>query len=75
MKKFDLVEFKDKTPGSTGLSHDGIYVYLGECEMKDSANGWRKAIIYSDYHNPEKIYIREEKDFINKFKKVYAEEI
>ena len=74
MKKFDLVEFKDKNPGSTGLSHKGIYVYLGECEMKDST-GWRTAIIYSDYHDSEKVYVREKEDFMKKFKKVYGEKI
>lgn len=64
-KKGSLVEFKDKSPGSTGLSHDGIYEYLGECEMKDSSLGWTTAILYSrDGH----IYAREKNDFIKKFK-------
>lgn len=61
-----LVEFKDKSPGSTGLSHEGIYEYLGEVEMKDSTLGWVKAVVYSrDGHT----YVREKEDFVKKFKR------
>lgn len=67
MKQFDIVEFKDKTPGSTGLSHDNKYMYLGECEMKDSSKNWTKAVMYS---NSGKVYVREKEDFIKKFKVV-----
>ena len=63
MKK--LVEFKDKSPGSTGLSHKGIYEYLGECEMKDSSLGWVTAVMYM---KDGVTYIREKEDFIKKFK-------
>ena len=63
----DVVEFKDKSPGSTGLSHDGIYKFLGECEMKDSSLGWIKAVQYIGTNAV--IYIREKEDFYKKFKK------
>lgn len=64
-KKGILVEFKDKSPGSTGLSHTGTYEYLGECEMKDSSQGWVSAVMYSkDGH----LYVRNLEDFIKKFK-------
>lgn len=69
MKKLDIVEFKDKTPGSTGLSHENLYIYLGEACMKDSSKNWVDAVMYADKENPEKIYIREKEDFIRKFKK------
>lgn len=65
--KGDLVEFKDKNPGSTGLSHENIYTVEGECEMKDCHLGWVTAVMYS---HEGKLYVREKGDFIKKFKKV-----
>lgn len=67
LSKGDLVEFKDKNPGSTGLSHENIYTIEGECEMKDCCLGWVTAVMYS---HEGKLYVREKNDFIKKFKKV-----
>lgn len=68
-KQGDLVEFKDKTPGSTGLSHESIYTFEGRCEIKDSALNWVPGVLYScDGHT----YAREESSFLTKFK-LYGE--
>lgn len=65
-----IVEFKDKKPGSTGLSHEHKYEYVGNCSMKDSSLGWVDAVIYYELGHPETPYIRSKKDFLEKFKEV-----
>ena len=66
MRKF-LCEFKDKSPGSTGLSHLDVYELIGEVEMKDSVKGWVTACTYRSITS-EKTYVREKEDFNKKFK-------
>lgn len=65
-----IVEFKDKNPGSTGLSHEHQYYYIGDCKMKDSAKGWINAAMYSEVGHPDRVYIRDKEDFVKKFKEV-----
>lgn len=73
-----------RNPGSTGLSHDGIYLTLGTCNMKDSKKRWIEAVKYTkckksygewsllyDENDPGKYeYIRDKEDFIKKFVKI-----
>lgn len=63
-----VYEFRDKNPGSTGLSHEGYYRYVGEVEMKDSTKGWIKAVKYESLESGEE-YIRSKEDFDKKFTK------
>ena len=64
-KPGDQVEFIDKNPGSTGLSHESIYTVEDFCEMKDSELNWIPAVIYSCGDN---VYVRAEESFNKKFK-------
>lgn len=59
------VEFVDKSPGSTGLSHEGVYTYLGEVQVKDSSKNWSPGVIYERGGNQ---YVRLKESFIEKFK-------
>lgn len=65
----DLVEFIDKNPGSTGLSHENTYQYMGACSMKDSARGWVEAVMYGEING--EVYIRAKDSFEAKFKKCF----
>lgn len=52
----------------TYLYKNNKYMYIGKCLMKDAATRkWVNAIVYADYYNSEKLYIREETDFLAKF--------
>lgn len=62
-----LYEHKSKI-STSGYSHDGIYRLVGSCRMKDITTGeWFDGIMYK---KGEKFFVREEKDFFNKFKKI-----
>lgn len=65
-----------------GFPLAGSYVYKGSkysfqgyCEFKcPSTRKWVRAVSYSPWDNPDKLYVREEKDFLNKFKKFFPED-
>lgn len=64
----DIVEHKDKNVGSSGYTHDDRYIYLNDCRMKDSDEGWVDAVIY--YSNrKEQFFVRSKKDFFLEFKR------
>lgn len=70
MRKFKVserVEFIDKNPGSTGLSHTSTYEIVGFGQMKDSQHNWINAVLYKAVGH-EDIYVRAEEDFNIKFK-------
>ena len=69
MRIGDLIEFgpEYRTPGSTGLPHTGVYMYLGTELAKDSNLGWTKFARYCDKSDPSKVYSRELGDFKKKF--------
>lgn len=69
----EIYEFKDKSPGSTGLSHEHKYVLVGDCSMKDSMSGWVEAVMYFEVDHPDRPFIRNKEDFFRKFKKVGEE--
>lgn len=63
----DLYEHKSKT-STNGYSHDGIYRLVGFCRMKDITTGtWYDGVMYK---KGKSLFVREKKDFINKFKKI-----
>ena len=65
-------EHKDKHSDS-GYSHDGIYAIQSKARMKCPKTGeWLDAVIYMDI-DTSRVYVREESDFYNKFKKVNNE--
>jgi hypothetical protein len=48
------------------------YTFLGIVTLKEPATGvWVKAVSYSPHDDPCLTYVREFKDFRNKFKKFY----
>lgn len=52
----------------TYLYKNHKYMYISKCLMKDAVTRkWVNAIVYADYYNSEKLYIREETDFLAKF--------
>lgn len=45
------------------------YVVLGEAEFKHPENrNWIKSIMYSPVDNPNKVYVREKTEFLDRFK-------
>lgn len=72
MKIGDIVEHKVKE-SERGYSHDGLYVIIGFCRMKNQATReWVDGVIYE---RVEKLdislrFVREKTDFENKFKVV-----
>lgn len=62
-----IFEHKDKSVGESGYSHDGRYRIVSQARMKNPATRkWVDCIIYSDIDNGS-IYVREKKDFFEKF--------
>lgn len=62
-----LYRHKDKTVGSNGYSHDGIYLRMVEIRMKSPESGrWYDAVVYKDI-NTDGVYVREKNDFNDKF--------
>lgn len=68
MRKGEIIEHKDKSIGSNGYSHDGLYYFVKECRMKLPCGEWIDAVQYDDIKT-KKTYIREKNDFYEKFKK------
>lgn len=62
----NLAEFKDKSPGSTGLSHLDTYEYLGEIGIKDSSKNWISGALYRSCESGS-VYARDLEDFKRKF--------
>lgn len=45
------------------------YVVLGEAEFKHPENrNWINSIMYSPVDNPNKVYVREKTEFLDRFK-------
>lgn len=67
-------EHRDKTVVGK-YSHEGRYEVVSMfARMKHPDTGeWFSAVIYTDCDNAEKLYVRERRDFLNKFKRVKDE--
>ena len=47
------------------------YLVLGECKLKCPSSGvWYEAILYQSVNDSSKLYVREKKDFFDKFVKL-----
>ena len=67
-----LVEHKDKDSVS-GYPHDGVYIVAGRVRCKDRSTGeWYDAVEYQE-GDCGMVFVREEKDFKDKFQKVKDE--
>lgn len=65
-----LFKHKDKKVGESGYSHDVKYIVIHNARMKNpETRKWLDCVIYSDIANGN-VYVREKKDFIDKFKEV-----
>lgn len=53
----------------SGYPHDGKYIVVSECRMKNPVHGeWIDGIIYKSVNDDKELFVREKKDFIKKFK-------
>lgn len=73
MQTWTIVEHKNKESES-GYPHDGKYVVVSFCRMKNSTTRkWEDAVIYRKFQPLEAdggcYFVREKNDFMDKFKK------
>lgn len=67
MEVGNVVEHKNKESDS-GYSHDGIYIIVDFCRMKNpTTREWVDGVIYSNIKNCD-FFVREKTDFEDKFK-------